>query len=276
MKKGSKEKLLKSTAGMAITVVRDLNIMEDFYTWSLENVKGSEDHIVNRRVLAGMNDAKWAKMATYFGELQDSTSDTSLRGLAKALAESAPSDAFGMKQTAMYMIEAARAPMRYETLLFEMIVVHAVAVLESFVKNYLSIVYTAHPSMLKSSREMKFEELAAVKSKKHLLELMTARELRFASNLSLKKLSKYLQDKFRFDLATEFWGFRALSEFIKIRNYIVHQREPGLSDVPLSTGLDSLAVKKEDGIQIVHANVKVIQAFVDYLHSRISEKLKLV
>lgn len=163
----------------------------------------------------------------------------------------------------------------YGQTLDQVTIVHTVALLEGFVKDYLREFFSRRPKYLSSKKELSFEVLRSVKSKNHLIWLLVDKEVS-SIDTSIDGLHDYLARRFGVDLKGSFGKVPELEQMKALRNSLIHdyRRADRSNAAPWEEAIKTLG----DGSRqsIVVNSLKVAAEFVSSFHHAFVTKLKLV
>jgi hypothetical protein len=170
-------------------------------------------------------------------------------------------------------VDVLDIPKKYRDFLNQLTLVHALTLLESFIKTYISRIFKKNTTFLISDKKLAVAQLVKLQSKSQLLDLLVENEILSIGYKSLDKLNIYLISHFNIDLQRTFPHYAKLKEITHIRNLCVH-------DYPMeySTRKKTLPAAKsvaQIDDNYIRESIEVVSSFIDHFHISFSEKLKL-
>lgn len=171
------------------------------------------------------------------------------------------------------VMKVRNIPQKYRGFLNDLVVVHAMTLLEGFIKSYLSRVFEHKPQFLKSNRQVSVEKLIGIRSGKSLRRLLIDKEIESIGYKSITKLADYLDKHFGIDMTKQFNGHTDLLRLSDFRNFIVHV--DSIDDHVRHSKSKKAPTQFKSNSRTVKKGIGTVSAFVTFIHDAFPKKLKL-
>jgi len=171
-------------------------------------------------------------------------------------------------------IIAVYKPIRYSRFLYDMAVTHTIALLESFLSDFLVAIFTLRPNTLKSGNTATYEDILSFSSKKELIRhLASNRAEKILEGDLYHDVADELNKTFSIDIS-KFDKFNIIHEAFCRRHIIVHN--DGITDkeycrkIPNSKKGEQLSTD----LKYIETLFTTIGQFIDYLDGCFSRKMR--
>lgn len=164
-------------------------------------------------------------------------------------------------------------PIRYSRFLYDMAVTHTIALLESFLSDFLATVFTLRPNTLKSGNTATYEDILSFSSKKELIRHLASNRAEKILEGDLYEVADKLNKTFSIDIS-KFDKFNIIHEAFCRRHIIVHN--DGITDkeycrkIPNSKKGEQLSTD----LKYIETLFTTIGQFIDYLDGCFSRKMR--
>lgn len=158
----------------------------------------------------------------------------------------------------------------------EMALVYAIALTEAFTKEYLQLIYVNKPEVIKSRRQVTFEEVLSYGSIEELRRALAEKEVVDISYRSVDDLAEYLNYKFNLGIGDGLDWRQMFREAHYRRNILVHNRGI-VNDLYASKVVDAPSLGTSLGVSEWYLDrvLEALSSFATFLHESLADKFEL-
>lgn len=161
---------------------------------------------------------------------------------------------------------------QYRMFLAEMALAYLVALQEAFVKDYLQELFASRSRLLKSGKQVTFEEVCSHRSMRTLLQYLAEKEVETVSYKNIDKLAKYVETRFNLSLACSFPSWEELREASYRRNVIVHNHGKVSQIYVNKVGRGKVGEKMHTDAEYVVKTASFIRNFIEFFDESLARK----
>jgi len=174
-----------------------------------------------------------------------------------------------------YLLQMWEVPRAYARFLAEMALTYLISFQEAFVKDYLKTLLVERREMLKSGKQLTFEEVCSFSSMPDLIEHLANKEIDQISYGNIDDVAKYFENHLNIMLSDKFSGWNSLREASYRRNVILHNRATTNRLYCSKTGYPAEGEHLDTAATYVGQAATVVLDFIEFTHAQIKDKLKL-
>jgi len=164
-------------------------------------------------------------------------------------------------------------PISYPRFLYDMAVTHTIAMLESFLSDFLTTIFRLRPNTLKSENTATYEEILSFSSREELIShLANSRAEKLLKGDLRLNVADNLNKTFYIDIS-QFDRFNIIHEAFCRRHIIVHN--DGFTDKEYCKKIPESQTGEElsTDLQYIETLLTTVGQFIDYLDSHFSRKM---
>lgn len=168
-------------------------------------------------------------------------------------------------------------PAKQKNFLSEMALVYLISYQEAFIKDYVKNILIARRDILKSKKTLNFtfEEICDLNSMDSLIERMVQEEVDKNFDGGIDDFADYFDNRFDLPIEKEFLDWETVKEASYRRNIIVHNRGRTNKKYCSKTGHRKTNEHLKTDSAYVQNATNAVLSFIDFIHSRMCEKLGL-
>jgi len=163
---------------------------------------------------------------------------------------------------------------KHATILAEMSLSYLVSFEEAFLKDYLRTILSSRRTLLRSKKQLSYEAICEHRSMTSLIQSLAQKEVDKFGFGSIDDFAKYFSDKFNIDFG-DFARREKLREVIYRRHLLVHNRGITNDRYCRVTGFGKTNEHLTTNISYCITAGEMLLEFMDFIHERMMEKLKL-
>jgi hypothetical protein len=167
---------------------------------------------------------------------------------------------------------ASSKPVRYPKLLYSAALTHAIAIFESFLSDFLIMIFTYRPDTLKSESTATYENILSFGSMKELIRHLATTKAKKVLDGNIDEVVDKLKKGFNFDVS-RFREFKTIREASYRRNVVIHNN--GITDKDYCEKItgSQIGVTLSTDFQYIETLVTAIGQFIDRLDNHFSRRM---
>jgi hypothetical protein len=171
------------------------------------------------------------------------------------------------------VILRATRPLMYPEYLYDMALTHAIAILEAFLSDFLSAIFTERPETLKSENTASYEEILSFQSMKSLTKHLATTRVKKIMSDNIDDVAEEIQKMFSIDISRGN-DFNVIREAFYRRHVVVHNK--GIADKKYCEKIPNsqVGVKLSTNYEYLATLFAAIGQLVDYLDKHFSRKMR--
>ena len=173
------------------------------------------------------------------------------------------------------LVMTGHIPFKYQHFLSEMTLSYLICFQEAFIKQYLYTVLVSRRSLLKSKKQITYEEICGFRSIKKLVSHIARNEVDTLGYASVDDTTEYFKQRFNIALE-ECAKWQILREASYRRNIIIHNDGITNDIYCPKTGYKRRNVHLNTEVDYIRKVIQALLEFIIFFHDKMTRKLSLV